>query len=70
MALRGKGGFPKNYRSCFCTRNSMNLRDLFEIDLDAANDTSRELRLKLVAVILRAVAVLSILFAIVKAWVT
>ena len=47
----------------------MNLRDLLKIDLDAANDTSRELWLKLVVVVLRAVAALSILFAIVKTWV-
>lgn len=48
---------------------SMNLRDLFKIELDAASDTNRELWLKIVAVILRAIAALSILFVIVKTWV-
>ena len=46
----------------------MNLRNLFKVDLDAPNETNRELWLKLVAVILRAVAVVSVLFAIVKTW--
>ena len=45
----------------------MNLRDLFKIDLDAT-DTNRELWLKIVAVILRAVAVLAVLVAIIKTW--
>ena len=44
----------------------MTLRDLFKIDLDAPNQTNRELWLKLVALILRVVAVLSIVFAVVK----
>ena len=41
----------------------MNLSDLLKIDLDDPNATNRELSLKL-AVILRAIAVLVILFAI------
>lgn len=47
----------------------MNLRDLLKIDLDDSNATNREISLKLVAAILRAVAVLVILFAMVRKWI-
>lgn len=46
----------------------MNLRDLFEINVDDPNATTRELWLKLVAMVLRAVAGLVILLAVVRAW--
>ena len=46
----------------------MNLRDLLKIDLDGLNATNRELWLELLTMILRVVAVLVILFAIVRTW--
>lgn len=48
----------------------MNLRHLFKIDLDDPSGSNRELWLKLVALIVRAVAVLVILFVIFRNWAT
>lgn len=47
----------------------MNLGDLFRIDLDDQSATNREVCLKVLAVILRTVAVLMILSVIAHKWV-